>query len=431
MSSVKAVLAGALIDGTGAEPVKDAVVVFEGKSIVAAGRASGVDVPKGAEVTDCRDLTLMPGLIEAHCHPNGERSLEEGFRKYYDNVVSSTYLPIFKGIEVLRTMLRWGYTTCRILHGAIPSAPEMRGEHLVAMRTAAERRYFPSPRIVAAGTVFPSAGHMHLMAPPSLISSAWAGADGVDEVRKQTRLCLDHNVDVVKLLGPTGGGGGGLDGPKVQGMTYDEIRVAVEEAHFKGVPVAAHAHGGSGLKAAVEAGVDSIEHGTYLCEEPELLRMMAKNRQILVPTVGLRIHPKYGWWEAAKKGIPTKEKSEEELDAIECSFKSVRMAKREGVRVAAGTDFMRYDISPLAYELEVYHRYCGLTAMEALVAGTKTAAEACNLRRTGTIEAGKTSDLIAVAGDPLKDITVLQRMDAIRHVWKEGYHEVRDGRINW
>lgn len=431
MSDVKVVMGGRLIDGTGADPIEDSVVVIEGKKVKAVGMRGEVDEPADAEIIDASGKTVMPGLIEAHTHPLGERGLEPKFRKYYDNLVSSPVLPLLKGVEVLRKLLRYGVTTVRILHGAIPSAPEMRGEWLVALRTAVERGYFPAPRIVAAGCVFPTAGHIYSMVPPSLVKPGWRGADGVWEVRRQVRECLAQNVDVIKLLGPTGGGGLGHDAPKVQGCTLEEIEVAVEEAGWKGVMVSAHAHGGPGLKNAVEAGVNTIEHGTFLFEQPDVVQMMVEKGTYLVPTMGARFHPVYSDYEKAKKGELDDEASRNVLETAEAITKSFRMAHGAGVKIAAGTDFMRFDISPLAWELYIYVSVGGMTPMEAIVSATKTAAEACGLHDLGTIEEGMLADLIVVEGDPLEDISVLQDAGKIQTVIKEGKVQVEQGRISW
>jgi len=431
MFELKAVLGGKLVDGTGAEPVEDSAVVIEGKKIKSVGKRGEVEVPSGAEVIDASGMTVMPGLIESHSHPLGERGFEPGFDKYYDNLLSASILPVLKGVKDLRSLLQHGITTVRILHGAIPTAPDMRGRHLVALRTAVERGYFPAPRIIAAGCVFPTAGHIYAMVPPTLVRPEWSGADGVWAVRKQTRLCLAENVDVIKLLGPTGGGGQGHDAPKVQEMTLEEIEAAVEESHWRDVPVSAHAHGGGGLTAAVQAGVDTIEYGTFLCEQPDDLAMMAEKGIILVPTSGVRTHPVYGYLKDAEKGLPDEEAARKNLETIEASRKSIRMAREAGVKIAAGTDFMRFDISPIAWELHEYVAHGGMTPMEAIISATKTAAEACRLADVGTIEPGKKADVIVVDGDPLEDIDVLQDRERFRVVITEGRVQVRDGKLNW
>lgn len=421
---------GTLIEGTGAPPIEGAAVKIHGKKIVAIGKDGEIEAGQEARVIDASGKTVMPGLIEAHTHPLGERGQEPGLMKYYDNLVSSQVLPILNGVKVLRKLLMYGITTVRILHGPIPTG-EMRGEHLVALRTAVERGYFPSPRIVAAGCVFSTAGHIYSMAYPTLIRPEWRGADGVWEVRKQTRECLAHNVDVIKLLGPTGGGGVGHDGPKVQGCTLEEVQAAVEEAHWKGVLVSAHAHGGPGLRNAVVAGVDTIEHGTYLHEQPDLVEMMREKDIILVPTMGPRFHPEYGNYEKALSGELGEEAAARALEPANAVRESFRMAHKAGVKIAAGTDFMRWDLSPLAYELYIYVREGRMTPMEAIVTGTRNAAVACNLKDVGTIEPGKTADLIIVDGDPLADITVLQDKERIHTVIKEGRVEVENGRLTW
>jgi imidazolonepropionase-like amidohydrolase len=395
------------------------------------GKEGEVDVPAGAEVIDASGKTVMPGLIEAHTHPLGERGPEQGFQKYYDNLVSSPVLPILKAVENLRSLLQYGITSVRILHGTIPSAPEMRGEWLVALRTAVERGYFPSPRVVAAGCVFQTAGHIFSMVPPMLIKPGWRGADGIWEVRRQTRECLAQNVDVIKLLGPTGGGGLGHDAPKVQGCTLEEIEAAVEEAHWKGVMVSAHAHGGPGLKNAVIAGVDTIEHGTYLNEQPETIEMMAEKGIYYVPTMGGRFHPTYGYVEQARKDMVDEERKQRILQSAESIKQSLKMARKAGVKIAAGTDFMHFDMSALAWELYVYVKEGGMTEMEAIIAATKTAAMACGLVDVGTLEESKIADIIVVNGNPLKDIEVLQKKENIDIVITEGKVQIMNGKLKW
>lgn len=431
MSEVTVVVGGKLIDATGAEPLEDSVVVIVDNRIKAVGKRGEVEIPENAKVIDASGKTVLPGLVEAHSHPLGERGPEGGFKKYYDNLVSSPVIPLLKGVENLRKLLRFGITTVRILHGAIPSAPEMRGEYLVALRTAVERGYFPAPRIIAAGCVFQTAGHIYAMVHPALVKPGWRGADGVWEVRRQTRECLAENVDVIKLLGPTGGGGLGHDAPKVQGCTLEEVEVAVEEATWKGVMVSAHAHGGPGLKNAVLAGVNTIEHGTYLHEQPEVIDMMVEKGTYLVPTMGGRFHPEYGNVKLAEESFYDEERGRMYMEAAEAVKKSFKLARKAGVKIAAGTDFMQYDISPLAWELYVYVKEGGMTNMEAIISGTKTAAEACGLKDVGTIEPGKKADIIVVDGDPLEDISLLQDREKIEVVITEGKVQVEGGRLNW
>jgi imidazolonepropionase-like amidohydrolase len=263
------------------------------------------------------------------------------------------------------------------------------------------------------------------MAPPFVLNPGWRGADGPWEVRKQTRECLQHEVDFIKLIGPGHKRFKPGDGPEHTCMTREEIAAAVEEAHWKGVPVAAHAKNGPGLRFAVEAGVDSIEHGTHLFEQPDLIGYMAEHRQFLVPTLGMFFcEPLMDAYDGAEPG--TKESFKQRQPDL---IKNFKMCKEAGVRIAAGTDNTYWDVSGLAWEICVYVKRCGMTPMEALVSGTRTGAELCHLDRVGTLEPGKYADLLVVDGDPVKDIAVLQEADYITAVYKEGLLVAGEGRL--
>ena len=415
--SVKVILGGRLIDGTGAEPVENSAVVIDGKTIKAAGSRGAVRVPSDAEVVDAGGRIVMPGLIESHNHPLGERDLSDpGFKKYYDNLVTSPALGLLKGVQVIQRMLTLGITTVRIPHPTIPNAPELRGEWLVALRTAVERGYFPAPRIVAGGCVLPTGGHLNALAPPFVQNPGWRGADGPWEVRKQTRECLTYEVDFIKLIGPGHKRYRKGEGPEHTCMTREEIEAAVEEAHWRGVPVAAHVKNGPGLRFAVESGVDTIEHGTHLFEQPDLMERMARSGQILVPTMGMFFSPRL--IEELERGDPAAAKSfVGEQEVVRRNFRACHEA---GVKIAAGTDNTYWEVPGLAWELQVYVDEGGMTPMEAIVSATRTGAEACALNGVGTVEPGKTADLLIVEGDPLEDISVLQDAGRMEAVYKEG-----------
>ena len=412
-----------LIDGTGAPGLELDVKIQNGR-IVEVG-----DVKKGnAAVVDAEGLTVMPGLIEGHNHPLGEREFTApGFKKYYDNIVHSPALALMKGIQVIQGLLTRGITTVRIPHPTIANAPELRGEWLVALRQAVERRYFPAPRVVAGGCVLPTGGHLNTMGPPFVMNPGWRGADGPWEVRKQTRECLHHEVDFIKLIGPGHKRYKPGPGPEHTCMTREEIAAAVEEAHWRGVPVAAHTKNGPGLRYTVEEGVDSVEHGTKLMEQPDLIKHMADNGQFLVPTLGMFFYePLVDDYEEAVPG--TRDEFESQRPEMVKNFKECVKA---GVKIAAGTDNTYWDAPGLAWELHTYVEYGGMKPMDAIVSATKTNAENCALPDVGTIEVGKRADIILVKGDPLKDIGVLQDRKNIRTVIKDGCTLVEDGRISW
>jgi len=422
---LKAIVGGVLIDGTGGEPVEDSVVLVEGKLVKTVGPKGAVKIPSGAEVVDAHGRTVIPGLIEGHNHPLGERDFgDPGFKKYYDNMVQSPALGLLKGVQVIQGMLAHGVTTVRIPHPTIANAPELRGEWLVALRTAVERGYVNAPRVVAGGCVLPTGGHLNSLAPPFVLNQGWRGADGPWEIRKQTRECLQYEVDFIKLIGPGHKRFKPGDGPEHTCMTREEIAAAVEEAHWKGVPVAAHAKNGPGLRFAVEEGVDSIEHGTNLVELPDLIGHMAEHGQFLVPTLGMFfMEPLMDAYDAAEPG--TKESFKKMQPGLIKNFKACREA---GVKIAAGTDNTYWDEPGLAWELHTYVKHGGMTPMEALVSGTRTCAELCRVN-SGTIEAGRYADLLVLDGDPLKDIGVLQNADKVTAVYREGRLVAGEGRL--
>jgi imidazolonepropionase-like amidohydrolase len=210
-------------------------------------------------------------------------------------------------------------------------------------------------------------------------------------------------------------------------MTRVEIAAAVEEAHWRNVPVAAHVKNGSGLRFAVEEGVDSIEHGTHLYEQPDLIELMAENGQFLVPTMGMFYYdPLVEAYDTAVPG--TRDEFETMKPGLVKNFKACFKA---GVKIAAGTDNTYWDAPGVAWEMHTYVKHGGMTPMEAIISATKTNAENCALPDVGTLEVGKKADLILVDGHPLKDISVLQNRANIGTVIKEGHLIVENGKINW
>ena len=236
-------------------------------------------------------------------------------------------------------------------------------------------------------------------------------ANGATAVREVVRTMVRGGADVIKCATTGGASSRPGHGPRDAAFNPDEMRALVEEAHALGRRVMCHALGGTGLRVAIEAGVDSIEHGCYLDEEPELIAMMAERGTVLVPTLTVYVYHR-------QSRAPHVKARAEDLHPHHLA--SVRRALAAGVRIAAGTDAGGHAHPPNALEIQ-YLVEAGLTPMQALQAGTGWAAECLGRAgEIGTVTAGALADLVAVQGDPLQDTRILQQLDRIRFVLKGG-----------
>jgi imidazolonepropionase-like amidohydrolase len=383
----------ALFDGTGAPPRAGVDVLVEGGRIAAVGREAAPR--EGAAVIDLNGRWLMPGIIDCHVHLTFNGDPDEVSR------AATTPAPVYAwaAAENARRTLESGVTAVRDLAS--------RDAVNILLRDAVASGKLPGPRIRAAGAaICMTGGH-----------GWWIGrqADGADEVRKAVREQLRAGADCIKLIATGGVMTPGVD-PRSAQLTEDELRAGVEEAHKAFVKVGSHAQATAGIKNAVRAGVDSIEHGIYL--DDEAVEEMRTRGTVLVPTL---IAPenisKYG----IAAGIPAYmvEKSDRAKEAHRESF---RKAVRAGVRIAMGTDagtpFNRHgqNAEELALMVE-----CGMSPADALVAATRNAAELLDIfADTGTVEPGKAADLLILDGDPLADIRVLCASEKVAGVLRNG-----------
>ena len=400
--------AGALIDGRGGAPLQDAVVVIQDGKIADVGPASSVRVPEGAEVRNLPQATLLPGFIDAHVHLVG-RMLGEGD---WQNA-SVRDLPaegVIRGVRNARTTLEAGFTTVRNV-GAD-------GFGDVALRKAIEEGVVPGPRILTAGhAIGITGGHCdeNGFAPGISTSDPLHGvADGPDEGTKAVRLQMKFGATVIKICA-TGGVLSENTSPGAHQMEEDEIRAIVREAHKAGRKVAAHAHGTEGILAAVRSGVDSIEHGTLLDDAG--IRLMKEKGTFLVPTLSAgRVT-----MELADRGILTGERAVKARAMGPRMAQTLGRAAQAGVKVALGTDAGVGAHGTNGREFG-YMVEAGLTPMQAILAGTRDGAELLGLAaEIGTVEKGKRADLVAVAGDPLKDIHLLERPVLVVHQGKVAF----------
>jgi imidazolonepropionase-like amidohydrolase len=394
---------GTLIDGTGRPPLRDATIVVDEGRIERVG-AGPETPPPGAEVVDVTGLTVLPGLIDCHDHL-AFHGYELASRWELNEPGSTRHL---RTARVIERTLAMGYTTVRDAGGLD-----------AGFRAAIDEGLLRGPRLLTAiaiispiggigDRVSPSGHECVVPADPALPRGV---ANGVEDVRRVVRLMVRAGADVIKCATTGGASSRAGHGPLDPAFDRDEMRALVEEAHMLGRRVMCHALGGPGLRVALEAGVDSIEHGCYLDEDPELLALMAERGVFLVPTLTVYEYHR----ESRAPHV------RERARALAAHHReTVQRALAAGVRVVAGTDAGGHGHPPNAAELQ-HLVAAGLTPMQALQAATARAAECLGLERElGTVEKGRRADLVAVAGDPLADVRVLQDPERIRLVVKDG-----------
>ncbi len=411
---VTAIRAGTLIDGTGGAPVKNAVILVQGGRITAAG--TNVAVPSGATVIDLSGETVLPGFIDAHVHLAGH-TIGDGDWQHSRLTEMPSQLALLGAAHAQQT-LEAGFTTVRVVGSAAFGD--------VALRNAISAGWIPGPRIVAAGISFGIRGghcdETNGLQPEALGYEAGVAegvADGVEEVRNAVRYAVKYGADVIKICA-TGGVLSLTDSVGVQQYTEEEMRAIVETATQLDRRVAAHAHGTAGIKAAVRAGVTSIEHGSIL--DAEAVSLMKQHGTWLVPTLlaGFTVE---SLATAGRLPPPIAAKALAIAPRQHASFK---LAVDGGVRIALGTDagVMRHGTNAREFGLMV--RY-GMTPMQAIVAGTSNGATLLGLEaEVGTVAAGKRADIVAVRGDPIQSIAVLEHVE---FVMKDGVVFKRDGQV--
>jgi imidazolonepropionase-like amidohydrolase len=400
-AEVVAIRAGALIDGTGAPAVRGAVILVEGERIRAVGAA--VAIPNGARVIDLSPATVLPGLIDAHVHLTG-RHVGEGDDWENARVRDLPQEDAIRGVRNARLTLEAGFTTVRNV-GA-------RGLSDIALREAIRDGIVPGPRILAAAHSLGSTGsHCDTNGYNPGVAErdpAQGIADGADEIVKAVRAQVKRGADVIKFCA-TGGVLSEGDAVGHQQYSEDEMRLVVAEAHLAGRKVAAHAHGTEGIKAALRSGVDSIEHGSMLDEGA--IALFKTTGAFLVPTLMAQEFVE----RQAQQGVLQRERAEKARFIAPRARASFRRAAEAGVRIALGSDSGVFPHGQQGRELVLMVEN-GMSPMDAILAGTKNAAELLGVaREVGTVEPGKLADLVGVPGDPLEDISVVTRPVFVMH----------------
>jgi imidazolonepropionase-like amidohydrolase len=394
---VTALKAAHMVDVRSGAMIDDAVVIITGERITAAG--SKLAIPANAKVIDLGSKTLLPGLIDMHTHLTGNPE-DLGYSAIAISVPRAT----LTGAKNARLSLQAGFTSVRVV-GA-------EGFSDVGLRDAINDGDIPGPRIAAAGPALGiTGGHCDdTMHAPEYKSVAEGVADGVDAVVKRTRTNIKYGADLIKICA-TGGVLSMGDDPGASQFSPDELKAIVTEAHRLGRKVAAHAHGAEGIRQAVLAGVDSIEHGSYIDDEG--IRLMKQHKTWLVPTSYL------GDWlidNAEAIRLP-KAMLEKARTVLPQARTNIARAIKAGVPVAFGTDSAVYPHGLNGREFAVMVKL-GMTPLQAIRSATVNASQLLGWAdKVGSIEAGKYADIIAVEGDPLKDVKVLE---SVKWVMKGG-----------
>ena len=372
-----------------AEPLSDAYMIVDTTKISSIQK----NKPEGIPLIDLGDVTLLPGLIDAHLHLmwTGEGADPDATR-----LSETNELTMLRMADHAAQSIAGGITTCR--DAGSPTRA------ILALRSALTKGIIPGPRMVSAGTLITmTGGH---------VNSISREADGPGEARKAARELIKAGVDLLKVAASGGIYGHGEEIGSLQ-LDVDELSAIVREAHKVGKKVAAHVYPEKGIEACLNAGIDSIEHGSFLT--PELGRRMADQGAFLVPTLSV-----YQAMHSRQDDPSTMDFIRKKTaQVVEASQKAVMVAKSCGVKIGAGTDSGGpwHPHGSLVKEIQALAR-AGLTPAEALQAATLTNAELLDLQdRTGSLEPGKLADFIAVKGNPLEDLCAL---DTIVFVAKEG-----------
>lgn len=407
---IKAIKNARLIDGTGAQPVDNTIVLIEDSTIKAVGHE--VRIPEDAEVIDAAGKTVMPGLIDSHVHISGRKS-----DAFQERITRPAELGLIKSIQDCQDMLASGFTMTKCCGGT----------HAVHLKKAvAEGTLTGLPRILASGYILSQTfghGDIHFLpiecvdARTTRHASASLICDGVPECVKATRYALRFGADFIKVM-TTGGVLSERDLPNDVQFNPDEIKAIVETAAQVGKFVTTHCQNSTGSKNSILGGIKTIDHANETSDE--IIELALEHGTVFVSTLAIA-HQIVEHGEEA--GMPSwgVEKAKIEWE-IMCE--SIGRIKSAGAPVAAGTDFSG---SPLmkfgqnAMELELLIEFSGFTPMEAITAATRHGAMACFMEdRTGVIEPGKLADIIVVDGDPLADVKILQEEKNIRAVILEG-----------
>ncbi len=377
---------------TGAEPAAQTIIIVGDRITDIAPTASTPKHPGETEI-DLSRYTVMPGLIDVHTH----LTMANNFDPYFELSMTPGKEAII-GVENAKITLEAGFTTVRNV-GANDFTD-------VALRDEINASHIPGPHMQVSGPILGiTGGHAdENLLPYEYHVHAGGVADGIAGVQHQVRENIKYGADLIKIAA-TGGVLSKGDDPQASQYTLEEMQAIVADAHRLGRKVAAHAHGAQGILWATEAGVDSIEHGSYINDEA--IGAMKKHGTYLVPTAYL-----IDWMQ--QNGHLPRFYAQKMQDVSAVEKQNISNAIKAGVKVALGTDAAVYPHGLNAHEIDVYVNQFGMSALAGIQTGTINAADLMGWTdRVGTLEAGKWADLIAIDGDPLKDVKLLQHVSFV------------------
>jgi len=391
--------AARLIDGNGGTPIANAAIVIVDNKISEVGAGAQVRVPADARVIDLGDVTLLPGLIDAHTHligrvlgdPEGDTAIVKDFQSF----------AAILGVVHAKQTLMAGFTSVRNVGATGPF-------HDMALRKSINEGWVEGPRIESAGHALGiRGGHCdeNGFRPGLLDPGIEEGvADGPEQIRAAVRYQIKYGADVIKTCA-TGGVLSEGDAVGATQYTFEELKALVDEANKLERKVAAHAHGTEGIKLAVRAGVSSIEHGSFLDDEGA--RLMKEHGTFLVPTLSAA----EGVERAAKTGVLKGLRAEKALAAAAAARHAIRLAVTSQVQIAFGTDAGVIPHGTNGHEFELLVDWGGMSNMDAILTATRNASKLLGWdKNLGTLTPGKWADIIAVTGDPLTDIKNMQKV---------------------
>ena len=411
-----------LIDGRGGKPLKDAVLLLQGNRIAKVGERGKVKAPHGAELIDCSRYTVMPGMMDLHIHT----AMYNCMTFHNHRVAQFETMPHLQQMYALfhaQNCFDMGFTTLRDLGMNGPYG--LLVNEMCAVRDAINAGIVEGPRMLIAGFTTMTGSHLELIQPRAMYRWGFNTADGPWELRKLARKNMLAGCDVIKTCA-SGGGGTDKEEPDIRNMTQEELDAVVDEAHALHKHAAVHCFTTSAQRMALRAGADTIEHMVF--HDDETIELIRKSGTPVTPTLAhrtdhaIQLRREHGTADFVLRKMKY-------LQPF--CFETFRKMYKAGVKIAMGTDMgFEPDMGSNASELEIYVKL-GMKPMDAILTATRNAAQALKQEKDlGTIEAGKLADLIAVDGDPLKNIRCLQEKKNIKIVMKEGrvYADRRPGK---